>query len=179
MTICIEWENNKKRRWIKWTHIFSERFVLSFMTCLFLWRFIDGIVNYYEWNCWVKMCLQMESHIHEKLLNDFNWLGVWISSRVVNWSEYHFYTMKSTFSRFLLPCTRLFQFRVGFTSMHCHCLSCYCCWFCCLCAFALLIMTCSFFFRFSFFQLTRSVSRFVDHISVCLQISRLFSRHFN
>lgn len=103
------------------------------------------------------MCLQMESHIHEKLLNDFNWLGVWISSRVVNWSEYHFYTMKSTFSRFLLPCTRLFQFRVGFTSMLRQCTVTVWAVFAAadaavFCAFALLIMTCNIFFVLAFFN---------------------------
>lgn len=55
MTICIE-------KWIKWTatttsHTRTQNnflsgkkwFVLRFMTCLFLWRFIDGNVNYFSY----------------------------------------------------------------------------------------------------------------------------------
>lgn len=94
-----------------------------FMTCLFLWRFIDGHVNYYSyyyyiWKSWhnispschhlvilfmwhQRQCERMRKRprktyngipfMKKKIIKWINWLRVWFSSRVLNWSEMSFH----------------------------------------------------------------------------------------
>lgn len=134
------WKSDTKSgRWIQRAQIFHKWFVLRFMSCLFLWRFIDGIVNYFEWNCLGKLYLQMESHITWECIKWIQLIGKHesASSRVFNWSKCRVLHNEIRFFNTIFPLshTRSIEFRIGLTPMRCHCRSGCCCCCRCHCAF--------------------------------------------
>lgn len=158
MTICIEWENKKIWRWIKWTHTFFFGAIRAEFYDLFVF------MTFYWWH---RQLLRMKllgknvspdgkSHTW-KIIKRFQLIGCMNQlpcCQLIGISflhnEIHFFTISSSMHA---PLSIPSWFYVNAASMHCHCLSCFCCcWCCCLCAFALLIMTCNFFFVLAFFN---------------------------